>query len=513
MNPHFADLTTADDSNGEKDETARNPSIPALTIISHPQLGRAGQSSFLARKGITSLSRVEPEFRAPEQTFGEPLADPFLSRKPIYFESLPDGSLRIDNTQVGKRLIVSGHPCDGKVLLERKRVEAGVVLQLADRICLYLHTRQMQSEPMLSNSALIGVGDAMFQLRREIKRVADLRIPVILRGASGTGKELVAAAIAAGQGDKKPFVRVNMAAIPPNLAASELFGVVRGAFTGADRDRQGFFAAADRGTLFMDEIGEIPSEIQPLLLRALETGEIQAVGAREVRRVNVRVIAATDSDLDELVADGRFRAPLLHRLSGYVIHLPALARRKEDLGCLFYHFAGQSLQELGKSRLLEPEDAYAKPWLSANIAARLMAFDWPGNVRQLRNLVSQLVIANRGAPTLKLNAASRQMLDQKANAVKPPKDARDLSDRELVEALRANRFDIKATSAALGVSRGALYRKIEKCPLVRKAADLDRADLQKVYDECDGDIEAMVDQLEVSASALRRRIGELRVMQ
>src|SRR5690606_36661990 len=151
-------------------------------------------------------------------------------------------------------------------------------------------------------------------------------------------------------GRSGPFVSVNMAAVPPETAAAALFGHARGAFTGAVAERRGFFGEADGGTLFLDEVADTPIEIQPTLLRALESSEIQPMGADRTRRVDVRLIAATDADLDLAVREGRFRLPLLHRLNAYEIHIPPLRERREDIGCLLVHFMKQ---ELGPARWRE----------------------------------------------------------------------------------------------------------------------------------------------------------------
>src|SRR6185369_2634420 len=190
---------------------------------------------------------------------------------------------------------------------------------------------------------------------------------------------------------------VNMGAIPPALAAAELFGAARGAFTGADQRRTGYFSQAHGGTLFLDEIGETPPEVQVLLLRALETGEIQPVGAEAPRRVDVRVLAATDADLEEAIAAGRFRFSLFKRQTAYEIRLPALRERREDFGQLFFSFLRQELEALGEAGRLDDPGPRGDPWLPAPLVARLAAADWPGNVRQLRNAARQIAIGNRGA--------------------------------------------------------------------------------------------------------------------
>ena len=273
---------------------------------------------------------------------------------------------------------------------------------------------------------LIGDSAAVAQVRADIRRVADLEVAVLLRGETGTGKELVARAIHRSSARRsRPYLAVNMGAIPPALAAAELFGAARGAFTGADQRRAGYFSQAHGGTLFLDEIGETPAEVQALLLRALETGEVQPLGAEAPRRVDVRVLAATDADLEASIAAGRFRAPLLHRLNGYEIRLPALRERREDFGQLFFAFLRQELEAMGEGERLEDPGPRGTPWLPAPVVARLAAADWPGNVRQLRNVARQIAIGNRGAaeavlPPAVLGTLERQLEKGSGSRPLPP---------------------------------------------------------------------------------------------
>src|SRR6185312_10546599 len=218
-------------------------------------------------------------------------------------------------------VVASGEPVHGERVFTEREIEDGVVLLLADRIALLLHRFQPLFEAV-PRYGLVGESETLLETRRQIRQVADLDVPVLLRGETGTGKELVARAIhQASVRRDRPYLALNMSAIPSSLAASELFGAAKGAFTGADQKKRGYFSRASGGTLFLDEIGEVPPEVQPLLLRALESGEIQPVGAEEIQRVDVRTIAATDSDLEAEIASGRFRAPMLHRLSGYEIRI------------------------------------------------------------------------------------------------------------------------------------------------------------------------------------------------
>ena len=229
---------------------------------------------------------------------------------------------------------------------------------------------------LVSIDSMIGNSRPMLQLCKAIRRAASVSAPVLIQGESGSGKELVASALhslsrrAAG-----PFVALNMGAFPDNLADSELFGHERGAFTGADRDRAGAFETSRGGTLFLDEIAELTPSTQVKLLRALENLEFRPVGASNARRVESRVIAACWANLDKLVTEGRFRADLYHRLAVITIRVPPLRQRLEDIPELVEHFRKQISADLA-----------IRPFTPAALAV-LMAYHWPGNIRELRNVV------------------------------------------------------------------------------------------------------------------------------
>jgi DNA-binding NtrC family response regulator len=215
------------------------------------------------------------------------------------------------------------------------------------------------------------------------RKAAKSTIPVLIEGESGTGKELIARAIQ-GSGDRagKPFVAVNCGAIPANLVESVLFGHKKGAFTGADADHQGKFQEAHTGTLFLDEIGELPQDAQVKLLRALQEGEVEPVGAARSVKVNVRVISATNRRLLNMARDGSFREDLYYRLNVFPIYVPPLRERREDIGLLAEHFLARFAAETGK-RLAGLDPA---------ASALLDAYDWPGNVRQLENAIYRAVV-------------------------------------------------------------------------------------------------------------------------
>jgi two-component system nitrogen regulation response regulator GlnG len=238
-----------------------------------------------------------------------------------------------------------------------------------------------------STPEIIGAAPSMQEVFRAIARLARSHITVLINGESGTGKELVAKALhrhspRAGQ----PFIALNMAAIPRDLLESELFGHERGAFTGAQARRAGRFEQADGGTLFLDEIGDMPAELQTRLLRVLADGEFFPVGAHAPVKVDVRIIAATHQNLDALVAEGRFREDLYHRLNVIRIHLPPLRERRQDIPLLLKHFLKEASREIkAESKTLRPD-----------VEAYLCSLDWPGNVRQLENTCRWITVMAAG---------------------------------------------------------------------------------------------------------------------
>jgi PAS domain S-box-containing protein len=230
---------------------------------------------------------------------------------------------------------------------------------------------------------ILGTSEALLRVLQAVKQVAATDATVLVQGETGTGKELVARAIHAASGRRaRPLVKVNCAAIPAALVESEFFGHEKGAFTGATQRRDGRFAVADGGTIFLDEVGDLPADLQAKLLRVLQEGEFEPVGSSQTRRVDVRVIAATNRDLAGAVGAGRFREDLYYRLNVFPIDVPPLRERGEDAALLAVTFAARIAQRMG--RRVEP--------LSADDLARLRAYTWPGNVRELQNVIERAVI-------------------------------------------------------------------------------------------------------------------------
>jgi two-component system nitrogen regulation response regulator GlnG len=516
-----------------KGEPSPSLTVPGLTILGHPQIQRVGERAALldlSSGRAVLLSRGEPEFSPPGESAPRPLAVPYLSRRPWLLRPAADGGVTLLRGDSPMSLAANEEPVGSEASFSAAEVDRGVVLLLAGRVVLLLHRFRPVFPDSLPRYGLVGLSDPLLDLCRQVARVADLDVPVLLRGESGTGKELVASALhRASSRRDRPFLALNMGALPASLAAAELFGAARGAYTGAEHARRGYFRRAHGGTLFLDEIGEAPQEVQPLLLRALESGEIQPLGSDEPARVDVRVVAATDADLEQAVAAGRFRAPLLHRLGGYAIRLPPLRERRDDIGRLFFHFLREELAVVGEERRLADPGPNAQPWPPAAWIARFAAAPWPGNVRQLRNVARALAIDSRGtgedAAETQLPSAIEDLLreerlpeapERMAAPPAPPTPARavfrspqDVSEEELIAALAAHRWQPRAAARQLGISRPSLYFLLDTFPGTRKAMDLSGEEIAAAGERCGGNQREMSAMLQVSEAGIRRRMKQL----
>jgi two-component system nitrogen regulation response regulator GlnG len=504
----------------EGGQVAEEPLL-SLTLLLHPEVERVGEVAFLEPR--SRLSRLEPELGPVGGGARRPLGDPHISRRPIVIDG--DGGRVVLAPPAGAGDVrVDGQPLREPRSLGAAELARGAVIELGERVALLLHRRRPGAAGR--GHGLVGDSEAIGRVRAEIDRVAGVDAPVLLGGETGTGKELVARAIHAASGRARgPFIAVNLAAIPPAMAASQLFGHARGAFTGAAGDHDGFFTRADGGTLFLDEVGEMPGEIQAMLLRALDSGEVWPLGAPACRRVDVRVVAATDADLAARAADGRFKLPLLHRLAGYVLRLPPLAERRDDVARLLLHFLAAELAAAGEPDRLAAGDG--PPWLPAGAVAALVRRDWPGNVRELRNVARRIVIASRGSA----RAAIESVVDgdvlgsrdggepQLAVGTRERRDGgegRDgregrpaLTAERMLEVLRQHGWKTGDAAAALGVSKTTLYALMERTPGIRKARDLSAGEILAQRDAAGGDVDRMAEALEVSRRGLVLRMREL----
>jgi len=359
--------------------------------------------------------------------------------------------------------------------LERRRLQQDV------------DTLKHELELEVRTNPIVGHSERMAEVHDLVARIADTDVTVLIRGESGTGKELVARAITASSPRRdKPFVKVNCAALPTELLESELFGYERGAFSGAVQHKPGKFEFANQGTMFLDEIGDLPLALQSKLLQVLQDGEFARLGGKRDVQVDVRVITATNRDLDRAVADGQFREDLYFRLNVVCINLPPLRERRQEIPELADHFL-KKYSVLYRKRCIE---------LSAETRRQLMEYDWPGNVRELENLIKRAVVLGTdqaiGKEIVRAQAIAQRPASMLARpstptAVQPaapppppeppPADAepgsyslKDISrtaareaERELIlKMLQQTRWNRKETAAMLGISYKALLYKIKE---------------------------------------------------
>jgi len=321
---------------------------------------------------------------------------------------------------------------------------------------------------------IIGESPALKKMLARLEAVAQTGASVLIEGESGVGKELVAHVIHARSARSQgPLVKVNCASIPHELFESEFFGHVKGAFTGAHRDRVGRFELADGGTIFLDEVGEIPLALQSKLLRVLQESEYERVGDEATHRVDVRVIAATNRDLEEAVAEGRFREDLYYRLSVFPIDVPPLRERSDDVVQLASHFLERTCKDFGHRPLT----------LSRQQAALLKRYDWPGNVRELKNVIERAVILSQGK-VLRLDLAMANIFEngpqaRPADAVEPARavmteaDLRELEKNNMLNALRLADWRVSGPNGAaqlLGIKPTTFTDRMRKYGISRPRA-------------------------------------------
>jgi DNA-binding NtrC family response regulator len=321
--------------------------------------------------------------------------------------------------------------------------------RLAGELRLHDENRALRQQVLARQGApqLIGHSEALDQVRALIARVAPTQTSVLIHGETGSGKEVAARMIHLHSDRRQaPFVPVNCAALPHELAESELFGHRRGAFTGADRDHRGLVLAASGGTLFLDEVGDLPLETQAKFLRLLESGEARRVGDTEPYRTDVRVVAATNRDLRRDAASGRFRQDLYYRLSAFEIRLPALREIRQDIPVIAEHLLGS---------IAVPRSSAVR--FSETALRALMGYDWPGNVRELRNVVERAKILCDGEEV----GPEHLNLPAPPEPQEMPTRIADAEWQMIQQALRKHGGNKTAAARELGISLRTLYNRIE----------------------------------------------------
>jgi two-component system nitrogen regulation response regulator NtrX len=377
-------------------------------------------------------------------------------------------------------VMISGHATI-QTAVEATQLGAYDILEKpldTDRILVLLRnalqTQSLQEEnarlreTIESRFEIVGKSYAIRALTNQIEKVAVTPARVLITGENGTGKELVARAIhRLSPRMNKPFVEVNCAAIPSELIESELFGHMKGSFTGAVSDRAGKFEQADKGTLFLDEIGDMSLAAQAKVLRVLQDGEVTRIGGTKSYRVDVRVLAATNKTLEEEIAAGRFREDLYYRLNVVPLHVPPLRDRREDIPLLAQHFVN----------LLSQRDGIASRMMDSSALETLQRYDWPGNVRELRNAIERVLILSAG-PRITAADVSRLTGTRPPDAsglgslleIKTYEEFKNAAERAfLLHKLREMDWNVSETARVLDMPRSNLYKKIERYGLARES--------------------------------------------
>lgn len=552
-------------------------SLPRLRVLYHAELSRIGavtsDTSPLAAGDWQILGRQTPLFGT--SGYERPLDDPAVSREQLRLRWLPGRNVfeirpnaearrpcRIVSTEDGARDQLPVGPFE---------LPPGTCLALGERVLLALEC--VQARPRRADRlGLVGDSEALWTLRDEIRDVAIFGRPTLVVGPTGAGKELVARAIhARSPRSQGPFVAVNCAALPEQLVESLLFGHTRGAFTGAERAAPGLLAAADGGTLFLDELGELSGNIQPKLLRVLQDGLASPVGAHEPRRVDFRLIAATNRDLRADVAAGRLREDLYYRIATHVVAVPPVSARRFDVPELFFHFLERITREHPDTAWLLASGANARPAIPLAFFADLLRQPWSGNVREVQNVAEQIARLNlRPGPFRAPSFAPRlppflpsardtapreaaEIAGPRARAPSvdagveteigtalglAPKTVGKLFDDDQLHAARlalddpsrsegrarlsaiataavqallvAHDFNQSRVASALGTSRTTLVKLMRDLGL-RRATDLDLLAIERACAAARGDIDAAAQALGVSAHALKKQMTLLRV--
>jgi formate hydrogenlyase transcriptional activator len=334
--------------------------------------------------------------------------------------------------------------------------------ELRDRLAeekLYLED-EIRTE--LSFDEIVGRSAALRRVLKQVETVAPTDSTVLIHGETGSGKELVARAIHdRSSRSGKTFVKLNCAAIPTGLLESELFGHQKGAFTGAIADRVGRFELAQRGTIFLDEIGEIPLDLQPKLLRVLQEREFERLGSSRTQKTDARLLAATNRDLDSMVAAGRFRADLFYRLNVFPIHVPALRERPEDIPLLVRHF----VQQLGRRMNKKVES------IPAEVMTTLSRYDWPGNIRELQNLIERAMILTPG-PVLRVPLDDLKARISPAAPSGAPQTLQEAERKHILATLEESKWvlgGVNGAAARLGLNRSTLQFRLKKLGITRPA--------------------------------------------
>jgi len=506
MNDTEYTLSSAVDALGES-----SAPLLTVTIVWHPDKTRIGAQYYCRSGQSLEVCRFTPLFHHREVE-GLPLLHGSVSRTAVRLTTDVDGSLTIEPPSSRMQIELNGSQLIQSCRLTLAQIQDGAMLSLGREVLLCLHWMESPSihDPA---SALTGVGQAMNRVRNQVRHAARTDLPVIVLGESGSGKEVVAHEIhRMSRRSSAPFVAVNMAVLSETLAAADLFGAVKGAYTGAQTSRRGLFAEAENGSLFLDEIGNTPVSVQPMLLRVLEDGSYRPLGGQQNQQSQARIIAATDQNLQT----NNFNMALLNRLEGIRIQLPPLRKRKEDLGILIVRLA----QDADLAKLLDHAQ-------TSSIVRRLALYDWPGNVRQLKHAVlyaleilqlgemPEFSFLTQHDHKSKAQENNQEMLkcesSVKAGEVttqhlrKPPSK---LSAEEILSALECNGWNVQSAAQALQISRPSMYKLLEFHPIIRSLDQITDEEILAAWSESQCSPEHCARRLKTPVEGLKRLLRQ-----
>jgi len=480
-------------------------SMRRATVTLHDP--ETGQLSINASYGLTAEEKRRGVYRLGEgvtgrifQT-GEPYFVPDIDNEPLFLNKTGSRNIRRGMISfIGVPIILHGDPI-GVLNVDRLfgdevsfDEDVGFLKVVATLIAQFisLNEKILEREAVLrrENTSLkyqiaknnkgpyiVGQSSSMVEVQRKMEKVSPTKATVLLLGESGVGKTLIARIIhELSERKSHPFIKVNCASIPENLLESELFGHVKGAFTGATSNRPGRFEEAHSGTIFLDEIGELPIGLQSKLLRVLQEKEMERIGSNRTRTVDVRILAATNRDLADLVERGKFRLDLYYRLNVFPLRVPPLRERKEDITGLLNHFLSKMAQDYGRAIIFTPTALEA-----------LIRYDWPGNVREMQNLIERLVIMSdseridldflQSYLTPKQTATAPESLHV-TNTVARPMSLKEFERNEVIGALERNEWLQYKAAEALGLTPRQMGYRVKKFGLESMIAE-GRAQLRR----------------------------------
>lgn len=463
---------------------------PHLVVLFHPDLRRVGDIARIPDPaGGIPFGRGAPLFQSPTGAATRPLGDPCSSRDVARIEWKKQ-RLRLRH-RPGRPLTV--FDADHRAVPAATELRPGWTMTVGDRLLLGLELRPSPPGPDADRMGMVGESPAMWSVRDAIERYAASRHPVVVLGESGTGKERVAEALHRRGGRSGRLVSLNCAAIRPNLMASTLFGHEAGAFTGAGEHRRGAFREADGGTLFLDEVAELDSDCQAMLLRALQERCVRPLGADHDTNVDVKVIAATNADLDARAADGSFRGDLLQRLRVHEIRIPPLRQRRFDIPTLFCHELRRECAALDAADRWFTEVSRRPPPMPLVYFRELMARPWRDqNVRGLQRCAAEAALCGVQSGTLGT-----------------PRHPSEVDEVDLGVLLAAHGYSVLALADTLGVTRMTAYKRLAQAGW-RKADSVSDEAVRAAVDRLGRNPQALHEALRIfSAKALTRRLRGL----